>query len=381
MDRVLAKLFLGVLLGASTLTAEECCNCCGRFEAEAEYLYWQLKDEPKIIDLVTTGTIDNPNQSIVMGGDRVDNRWRSGGRLRLAYFCDEECPFGLEAIYFGLPDVHHHEKVSSSGEIGSSFLSVPFFNVVTSLPGTTPVSYAIGAEGGYSGTASLKTANRMQGAELNAILPLDCFSCVNVRLLGGFRYWNFTDKLSFDTSSRFLTNPDIFVTKDRFNAQNNFYGGQLGIGATGCFDALQVDLVGKVALGAMYTKATIDGYLKTTDFNSAGTIQTFSGGYFAQPSNIGKHHKTKFAVIPEADLKLCYHFCDQFFVSVGYSFLYVSNVLWSTKLPSNQINSTQSAAIAYTSTPALVGEAAPKAKLKTRSLWVQGVTVGLGIDF
>ena len=90
MDRVLVTLFLGVLFSTSALTAEECCACSGRFEAEAEYLFWQLKDEPKIIDLVTTGTIDSPNQSTVLGGDRINNGWRSGGRLRLAYFCDDE---------------------------------------------------------------------------------------------------------------------------------------------------------------------------------------------------------------------------------------------------------------------------------------------------
>ena len=46
--------------------------------------------------------------------------------------------------------------------------------------------------------------------------------------------------------------------------------------------------------------AVINGHLVTNDYDDFTAVQTFSGGYFALPTNKGYHKRTRFAVIPES---------------------------------------------------------------------------------
>ena len=51
------------------------------------------------------------------------------------------------------------------------------------------------------------------------------------------------------------------------------------------------------------------------------------GGLFSQESNIGKNDHSGFAAIPEIDLNLGYGLTPNLDITVGYTFIWVSNVL------------------------------------------------------
>jgi len=362
-----------------------CCNpcetCCDRFWAEAEYLCWKIKDSPESVPLVIEiPPVSGPN-TVVLGGHQIKNDWRSGGRFSLGYWFDECCSLGIEANYFFLPGETRKSSVSSDGSIGSPILGLPFFDVVTGLPSTTGIAFP----GAFSGTAIRKLHNNMQGAELNVVQAVPYTCCMNFGWLAGFRYWNFDETLTFDTSSPFVPpNPaDIWLTQDKFGAQNNFYGGQIGAMFDYTYDSFFLNLKGKLALGALCQEALINGHLITNDFDGFGTAptQTFTGGYFAQPTNIGHHKKTRFAALPEVNVNIGYKFSDWLKFQVGYTFLCVNNVLWAGKEIDPNINPSQSAALSNTPTPVLVGEASPLARLRTESLWVQGFNAGFELKF
>jgi hypothetical protein len=367
-----------------------CCDndCGGGFFAKADYLYWQIENDRKLIPFVIEGPFDpldpvlflgSPGSTVVLGGKKENTAWRSGGKFAVGYWFDDSRCFGAELSYFILPNKSRSSSVSSDGSATSPFLAVPFFDVTTDLESSSAISFP----GSFEGLASLRTRNRMQGIEANALLelPFDCATKIGV--LAGFRFWNFEDNLSFNTSSPYIlpTPVDIFSTKDKFRTRNNFYGFQIGANFDYLCNGFFFDVEGKIALGAMCQKSVIHGSLSTDDFSLPGVPLTYSGGYFALPSNIGSHTKTKFAWIPEINCNAGYQVTDSLRLQVGYTFFWVSEVARASRQVSRYINPTQSVAIEFDPDAVLVGPAAPKGKLKSKGMWVQGVNAGIAYSF
>lgn len=390
---MLRKFFIACLAVASSLQAEDCfvdyaepryCELydtvCGLFWADAEYLYWKVKDSPEPVPLLVEIPLAAGPNKVVLGGHKIDNEWRSGGKFSLGYWFDDSRCYGLEGIYFFLPQNSYKKSVSSNGLAGSPHLATPYFDVTTGQEAF--VNVAVPTQ--FAGTATLKLRNSMQGFELNILRSLSTCDCaMNFEALFGFRYWNFDEHLTFATDSPYVPpNPsDVFITKDKFRAENNFYGAQIGGEFEYDYCSFYLNIKGKLALGAITQHAIIHGHLLTNDFNNFGTSQEFTGGYLTMPSNIGHHKQTRFAVLPEINLNVGYEIMDGLRLQVGYSFLYVSSVLWAGKEIDPNINPTQSAAIAFTPNPVLVGEALPKAKHRSEDLWVQGLNAGIEFRF
>jgi len=370
----------------STCEANECCNS---FWVDVDYLYWKIQNSPESAPLVIQTTtlavpppiLDAPGTSVVLGGKAIDTGWRSGSRISLGYWFDCNQCYGTEVNYFFLPNESKSYSVSSDGLSGSSFLAVPYFNVVTAAEDSTIIASPIFS---IAGTAILKLTNEMQGAEFNALATIPpCLCGSNFTALAGFRYWNFREYLTFSTNSPFNPPhvPDTYTTKDEFSTKNNFYGAQLGLVWDYDYGCLSITAKGKIALGAMCESSVIKGRLLTNDYNDFGAVLEYPGGYFSLPTNIGKHSQTKFAAIPELNLNVGYQLFDCMQVKLGYTFMYVSNVLWAGKQIDRNINPTQ--AVSYTGAvgPMLLGFPSPKNNQKTDSLWVQGLNAGIEFRF
>lgn len=388
-------LCIGLLAGLQG-HAQDCrslfCNpfkgfgCPDRYWIDADYLYWNIKNSPEPVPLVATAPniphgaplIGQPGTEVVLGGKSIKNSWRSGGRFAIGCWFNGACCYGAEASYFFLPNGSKSDSVASSGAVGSPFLAVPFFNTNTDSESSSPVA----TPGQFAGFAKLKVVNRMQGAEVNG-LKIFCSDCAfTIHGLAGFRYWNFDERLTFFVDSPALAIPEeVYLVKDAFHTENNFYGGQIGVGVDYFCNRFIFNVKGKLALGAMCEESIIKGKFLCNDFNGLTSVQTFAGGYFGLPSNIGHYKQTCFAVIPEVNLNFGYQVMECLRLQVGYTFLYVNNMLWAGKQMNRNINPTQSALYEFTPTPTLVGQPKPKASFKTDSLWAQGLNVGVILQF
>lgn len=268
--------------------------------------------------------------------------------------------------------------MSSNGLEGSAYLAVPYFDTQTGKESSSPVA----TPGLYRGAANLKVVNNMQGIEINGFTSLYSGCFLKLGVLAGFRYWNFNENLTFVVDSPALTIPgEIYNSRDQFHTRNNFYGGQIGLGFYSNWQRLFFTATGKVALGGMQEYVSIKGKFITNNFDGYGAAQTFLGGYFALPSNIGNHKRTRFAVLPEVDLNLGYKIADYLSISVGYTFLYVNEVLFAGKQMNRNINPTQSSLYEFTATPTPEGKPSPRVSYKSGSIWAQGINVGLEIKF
>jgi hypothetical protein len=238
----------------------------------------------------------------------------------------------------------------------------------------------------YTATVQSVLSSRLQGAEANGVANLcrDCWCSVD--LLGGFRFVQLVEGLGISQDSTYTVTatgpgavaPGVLTTsvgldlrrQEQFTTENDFYGGQVGARAEFQVKRVFMDLLGKVALGSMHEEVEIGGTTTTattttTTFvdgttSSSTTPRTAAPGLLAQPSNIGSYSRDRFAVVPEATVRLGYQFTDHLRASVGYTFLYASEVV----RPGDQIDRVQ-------------GDGHPSFSFHGTSFWAQGLDCGL----
>ena len=372
---VLSWLFLAQTVSAQTPAAPA--SDAGRFSVGAEALLWWFKGA-SAPPLVTDGLLGQPGTRTLLGGEDVDTNPNPGFRLTGTYSLDER--WGVEGSVFYVPTRSTSRSVSSSGQFGSKDLSIPFFDVTRNRESDTALSSA----GVFSGRATEEFSNSFLGAELNGTYRIPLAMPLRLEALGGIRYLRLRESYTFSTDS-----PDIppqptgvFRTTDQFDTWNNFIGLQVGARARGDWGPWFGMAALKVGLGGMIETVEINGQLVTDEFtNNVGPPQTFAGGYFALPTNIGSRTRTVFAVVPELGLNVGYRITPRLSVFLGYTFLYASNVVRAPQQVNRNINPTQATAITGDLSSPLKGAAEPSFKFKSSDFWAQGLNIGLAFRF
>jgi Putative beta barrel porin-7 (BBP7) len=329
------------------------------------------------VPIITDGVFGRAGTDVLLGGGDLATNPNPGFRLTAGYALSER--WGVEGNFLYIPSRSTSNSVSSSGELGSTDLLVPFFDVTRNQESFTDVSFAPL----FSGSAREELSNSLMGAEASATWTLARGRPWQVDLLGGFRWLRLRETYAITTSRPFIPPlpADIWNTTDEFDAFNNFYGAQLGVRARYDWGPVFASASVKFALGAMVQTVDIEGSLVTNDFTGFGVTETFPGGYFALPSNIGSRTRSAFAVVPEVGLNIGYRIASWVSVFVGYTFLYTNNVLRPGDQINRNINPTQS--VSYTEEPGLPrqGPAQPTFKFNSSDFWAQGINVGLSFRF
>jgi hypothetical protein len=355
------------------------CSTANCFYADAEYLLWAIKGAA-VPPLVTVGSANDPlpgalgmpGTRVLIGGTSIGGDARSGARITLGFWCDDCRDFAIEGSYFFLGQQTTRFGASSDG---STVLARPFYDpTVGTQPSTN--SELVAFPNILAGTANVTLTTRLDGAEANFRANLCRGCCCRTDLLFGFRYIGLNDNLQIGESLTALagsTAPGTtFVVSDRFSANNQFYGGQVGWDSEYRRGRWFLDLKGKVALGSNHEVVTIGGNTITTAPGGAPT--NLSGGLLALSSNSGRFSRDMFVVAPEATLNLGYQVTPCMRVFVGYNILYLSNVVRAGNqidpvVNPNLIPSTGGTTASLPARPAFA--------FKGTDFWAQGVNFGL----
>ena len=349
----------------------------GHMAVGAEALLWRFNSSPTPVPLVTDGYIGEPNTRVLLGGGSVDTGANSGLRITAGYGLTLRS--ALEANVFYIPPRSTHAGIASTGKLGSTDLVIPFIDAFTNRESITEISLAPI----YKGSARVDFSNSLLGAEVNGTWTLAPAGSWQLDYLSGLRFLRLNEKYSMSTESSY--NPplpqDIWLTNDRFETTNNFYGVQGGIRAR--IDRGRFFAAGtvKVALGAMVQSVNISGSLVTNDYTNFGPTVTYPGAYFALPTNMGSYSRTAAAVVPEVALSAGYRITPAATIVLGYSFLYASNVVRPGNQLSRPINWTQTTAHTENPNAQLSGPALPTFQFNRSAFWVQGVSLGLTVRF
>jgi hypothetical protein len=308
---------------------------------------------------------------VVIGGELVDAERRDGGRFTVgAWLNDEHCT-AIEANFFFL---NRAESIIATQSVGSPLLARPFFNVQLQTGGVQTIA----APGVANGGIFVTTESDVDGAEL--VLRRRIGYCCNRRVdfLFGYRFAGLDEKLIIrDELTSIDPNSNVPVGTvvggfDSFETFNQFHGGQLGLAMDFYRRRWTLGLVGKVALGNMREQVTIGG--NTTVAVPGVDPVVSSGGLLAQPSNIGGFSRDEFAVVPEAQLNVRYHLTRNMEFSVGYTFIYLSDVV----RPADQIDLRVDPRQITDPDNAV---ALPAFDFITSDFWIQGINFGLEYKF
>lgn len=403
----------------------ECCSPpAERLWFTGEYLLWWTKGA-SLPPLVTEGPLavagfpgrplpllvsasDLPVQSdaaLLFGGTSIDNGARSGARFSAGYWFDDSQSCGIEASYLFLSTRSRYFTASGSGT-GTDVLARPVIDAATGQPAIAVVAGDMNPgnflRSGYllapvSGTVDVTLSNQFQGADLNGLFNVSRGDGFRIDALAGFRFLYLHEGLRIGQNSTLneqgyspmaggtFSAYDVTGSFDEFQANNYFYGGQIGARAEVRRGRFTLAAVGKIAFGSTQETVEIAGNTTLTSTSTSNrnlffppqpivtgpTTTSTPGGLLAQPTNIGRYSRDAFAVVPEVGANLGINLTDWLRASVGYTFLYWSEVA----RPGEQIDRVVNQSQLYGNP--LVGEARPTFSFHGSDFWVQGVNFGL----
>jgi hypothetical protein len=359
----------------------------------AEYLLWWVKNQPLATPLVTTvpgvttaappgttnvGALGNPGTVVLFGGSDIDYHTFSGGRfsLGLGWGSSDDGVWGVEGSGF------FTERRTSNFQAGSSVTGVPvlarpFFDalnlresaLVVSDPGIAAGNVRVGSDSAlYGWDVSLVGSGYRDG-------PL------HVDLLGGFRYLNLSEDIDISQNTtgllgvmavgNVLVPPTNVFILDNFGTRNEFYGGQLGGRVEYAGDRFFLSGLFKIGLGSMHEVVDLAGFTRGPANSAAGLL--------VLTSNSGRRAHDEFAAVPELGINVGYQVCHGFRVIVGYTFLYISDVV----RPGDQINRNVNPNLIPASPTfrTATGPAEPAFSFQRTDFWAQGMNLGFEFRF
>ena len=361
----------------------DCCDdCCGwgpmpGFWGRAEYLYWWLRgsETPPLVTTSPDGTPQAqagvlPEATVLFGGERLNQSGRSGARFTLGYWfncCDYT---GIDTSVFFLGKVNQQYYNDSQG---SPILARPFFNVINEAQDAQLIAYPDIVVGSIAASST----SHVYGGDVNLrrALFVDCWTSFQV--LAGYRYFGLVEGLGVESNTESIDpNGSVpvgttFAIFDRFDTNNYFHGGQLGVATQFINGCWTVDLGAKLALGAVSQRVKINGGTTTTVPGQEPV--NAAGGILALGSNSGTYHRKQFAVLPEFLVDVRYQLTPLWRLNLGYTLMILTNVV----RPGDQIDLN----IDPNQFPPSSGGTQPRFAFHNSDIWLQGLNVGIECNF
>ena len=371
-----------------------------RLWVRGEYLNWRSKSQ-SIPPLVTTapiqtpqpatsGRLDDPDTSILFGGNRYNGNIRSGGRVNFGYWLVDGEFLGIEGHYMALNDSRVTFGASSiftdGVNPGDRLLFRPFFNTVTQTQDAAAIAYPNfpnfvfgnlpAGPANLNGSIAIRSTSDVQsaGALIRNLLWIDFTDNYRVDYLYGYRWFRLNDSLIInDTVSATVPNGNTpfvtFSTSDQFFANNQFHGGEFGLDTQIFRGRFSVDVLTKVAMGNNRQTVRTQGATTATTFGAASQ----PGGLLASGSNIGETRHDMFGVIPEVTVTGRVDITPNVRATIGYNFLWINNVVRS----GDQVNLNVDPAAFHGGS----GGATPVARLVDTSYYLHGLTGGIEVRY
>ncbi len=379
--------------GCAPDCATPACDCLcgppGRVWVSGEYLYWTARGQnlpplvtaaPNGTPRATAGVLGQPGTQTLFGGQRYNDDWRSGFRLRAGVWLDECQRCGIEGDFFFLG---RSRDQFTAGSDGSQIITRPFFNATENRQDAELVSFPndsqlVSLPGVLAGSVSVDSRSSFIGGGINYIQNCCCDPCGRLDYFAGFRYLNLRDEVTITENLTALGGSNVaagtrFLIRDNFQTSNNFYGGNIGLNYERRFGHFFLGVRPSVALGVVNSTVDING--STTIIQPGGASQTYPGGLLTQPSNIGHYESDAFAVVPEIGVRLGVQVTPGLRAFVSYNYIYWSNVARAGDQIDLRVNTNQIAP----SQGLGGGPALPAFQLKRTGYQVQGI--GFGAEY
>ena len=316
-------------------------------------------------------TLDFQRRRYSFGDDLIGGDPGSGFRVNGGTWLNSEKSVGVGGRFFYVTNEEDYSITSSAG--GEPILARPFFNTTTASADALLVAFPAISHG----SININAENEARGFDVYFRKLLLSGYCNRLDVIGGFQNTSVTDSVDVfnslisDDATRIPLGAQI-DTRDLFEVENEFNGGFVGLMGSAEDGRLSWNFLAKVAFGNMNQEATISG-TTTSSVPGVGSA-TNDVGLLALPTNIGTFDQDEFAVVPELAVSVGYDFTDNFSLTLGYSFIYWSEVALAGDMIDTTLNTSQL-------TGPLVGDARPAASLSSDGFFYTGLTVGGALRF
>jgi Putative beta barrel porin-7 (BBP7) len=369
------------------------------FWVNTDYLLWRVKNGPVSTPLVTAsnsltdqppGALNQPGTRILYGDRPIDYGTFSG--FRIGAGVELASGLALEGGYFFLERRTAGFRASSDSS-GAPLLAHPFFNTGIGSQDALLISNPDPATGIFAGTTAIHSHTRLQSWELNLAALGYGSESLRFKALAGFRTLSLDEDLTIQDqlnplADGVLTYLGVGIPAgstlgnvDRFQTGNRFYGGQIGGQLQWQQGRFSADLQAKIALGVNQQTVIIDGssFVSIPGVGPGAGFASAPGGLFAQGSNIGRHSRNTFAVVPEGGLNIGYNITPRIKATVGYTFVYWSRVV----RPGAQIDPSvnQTVIPTHQNFGLNAPDGRPAFNFRETDFWAQGVNFGLEFKF
>jgi hypothetical protein len=270
---------------------------------------------------------------------------------------------------------------------GDPALSRPFFNSDPNVnaPDAELVAFDDPSDGDIlDGGIRIESGSDIYSAciDLHQLLAFDGGGARGYRVesLLGYRFFRLdeslqiTENLLITGGGGAIANGTTIDLVDQFGSSNEFHGFELGA-RTRCVRGLwAIDALAKLGLGNNRQRVRING-------STTVTVPTFdplvtSGGLLAQDSNIGVFESDAFALLPELQVNLSRRLNEYWEARVGYTLLFLTDAV----RPGSQIDATVDGRFLDPNAPPFTASH-PAFALDERSVWLQGINLGLACRF
>ena len=379
-----------------------------RFYGGLEYLNWSVKDAPLSVPLISTGPVANkegflinsnstilygaPFSPAVGGKDSQSFHGLNGSRLTLGSWLDDNQTIAVEGSAFTFAGQSAGYRAQSNTQ-GSPGIRIPVYDNVPYKPGgrcdqANPSVCLIGpVEDGFpvavpNSIFGIVTANntiQLWGADVSGVMKLLTGPSWEVSGLAGLKFlsleegFSLTDNLFGITGTNF--NGQSGLETDSFKTKNQFYGAGLGVRGRYNYGPFFAEGTAKVALGVSHETLSITGTY--VDYGALFASSQGSYGIFAMPANEGRTSANNFAVVPEVQIKLGYNLTPSIKLTVGYDFLYDSNVI----RPGDQITRDIPKGQTFQQDGTSPSTTSPARLFRTTDFFAHGLSAGVGFTF
>jgi hypothetical protein len=383
-------LFDRPLLGGGLMNSGPMFNSGELVWLRGEYLGW-YSDGMRTPVLVTSslpGTPQNnaavlglPNTRTLFGGTKINDDYQQGFRASGGFWFNRAHALGLEADYFQLFEQTTNYTAASNG---TAIIGRPFFDMNNGRETAELVSFPGLVSGSVAADAAMRFNSFGIRGRGSLCGPGDPCQPVLVNGIGndrtdwliGYRYANLQDDLAISErlTSLLPAAPGGAAVRDSFETGNQFHGLELGIVNETTFYRMWLETTGKIAVGNNRQTVTIGG---TTDLTEAGITDRFNGGILAQRTNIGSYSRDELAVLPQLGATLGLHVTPRLSVTVGYSFVYFSNVVRA----GDQIDTDVNPNLFPEEANPFSGPLRPRFTFRETDFWTHGITFGGDLRF
>ncbi len=356
----------------------------------AEYLMW-FQDGMDLPPLVTTsptgtnvnqaGVLGAPGTRTLFGGNDVLTDSFDGFRINAGVWLDKCHTWGLGGDYFRIGQESESLSRTSSG---AQILARPFFNINPTTGAAREDAELVAFPGVIAGTVTAEATSELFGAGIHVRYLRCCDEgcssgffcgcpghyCTRQETMVGYRYLELQEGVRVNENLRGINPVGTFNITDTFETQNQFNGIDLGWKYRRTRGYWSVDTLLRMGIGVTNQTVRING--TTTSTSGTAAPVTSVGGLLAQRTNIGTYEQDEFSVVPEFNINLGYQLTDHLRATVGYTFLYWSNVV----RPGDQISRDINPSLLPPESNPFTGAERPTFDFDTTDYWAQGISFG-----